>query len=253
MEEVQWQLQGKTFIVTGASSGMGAETAKFLGGRGSNVVLQGRDRARLKTIADAVVKAGGKALTVELDLEKPELMGQLVTEAMTEFGEINGLVLNASLFEPRPIEETDLESLDRQWTTNVTSHFMIVKAAVPFMKPGSSIIFVASTTGLAGFPGCSAYGATKGAMASLGRNLAVEFGPLGIRVNTVAPGFVRTPMLTPILDAIPGYEEILIKETPAGRIGRPEEIGATIGFLLSGLAPYINGVTLPVDGGWTAK
>ena len=129
----------------------------------------------------------------------------------------------------------------------------MVQAAVPHMKPGSSIIFVASTVGLTGFPGCSAYGATKGAMASLGRNFAVEFAPLGIRVNTIAPGFVRTPMLTPILDANPGYEETLNGQTPSGRIGRPEEIGATIAFLLSGFAPYINGVTLPVDGGWTAQ
>ncbi len=249
----QWQLKNKNVIVTGASSGMGWETAKFLGAQGANVVLQGRDSVRLKSIADLVIGAGGQAHCVEFDLEKPEGAGLVIDEAVAKFGDIHGLVLNASLFEPRPIAETDLESLDRQWKTNVVSHYVMVKAAVPHMKPGSSIIFVASTVGLTGFPGCSAYGATKGAMASLGRNFAVEFAPLGIRVNTVAPGFVRTPMLTPILDAIPGYEETLNTQTPSGRIGRPEEIGATIGFLLSGFAPYINGVTLPVDGGWTAQ
>jgi NAD(P)-dependent dehydrogenase (short-subunit alcohol dehydrogenase family) len=190
---------------------------------------------------------------VTLDLEEPAAAGALIEEATAAYGAIHGLVLNASLFDPRPLADTTLDSIARQWNTNVVSHFVMTQRAVGAMPPGSSIVFVSSTTAQAGFAGCSAYAATKGAIEALSRTLAIELAPLGIRVNTVAPGFVRTPMLQPILDATPGYEEQLFEQTPAGRIGRPEEIAATVAFLLSGMAPYINGVTLPADGGWLAR
>jgi NAD(P)-dependent dehydrogenase (short-subunit alcohol dehydrogenase family) len=153
-----WEFANRCFVITGASSGMGAETARFLGARHARLVLQGRDTGRLAAVAADILAAGGQAVPVTLDLEE-----------------------------------------------------------------------------------------------ALSRTLAIELAPLGIRVNTIAPGFVRTPMLQPILDATPRYEEQLFEQTPAGRIGRPEEIAATVAFLLSGMAPYINGVSLPADGGWLAR
>jgi NAD(P)-dependent dehydrogenase (short-subunit alcohol dehydrogenase family) len=248
-----WGLAGRCFVITGASSGMGAETARFLGARGARLVLQGRDSRRLAAVAADTAAAGGEATTVPLDLEDPAGAGALIEGAKAAYGAIDGLVLNASLFDPRPLAETTLNSITRQWTTNVVSHFVITQAAVGSMPPGSSIVFVSSTTAQAGFAGCSAYAATKGAIEAISRTLAIELAPVGIRVNTVAPGFVRTPMLQPILDASPGYEQQLFDQTPAGRIGQPEEIAATVAFLLSGLAPYINGVSLPADGGWLAR
>jgi NAD(P)-dependent dehydrogenase (short-subunit alcohol dehydrogenase family) len=248
-----WEFADRCFVITGASSGMGAETARFLGARHARLVLQGRDTARLTAVAADVTAVGGEALPVALDLEEPAAAGTLIDEATAAYGAIHGLVLNASLFDPRPLADTTLDSIARQWNTNVVSHFVITQAAVPVMPPGSSIVFVSSTTAQAGFAGCAAYAATKGAIEALSRTLAIELAPLGIRVNTIAPGFVRTPMLQPILDATPGYEEQLFEQTPAGRIGRPEEIAATVAFLLSGLAPYINGVSLPADGGWLAR
>jgi NAD(P)-dependent dehydrogenase (short-subunit alcohol dehydrogenase family) len=248
-----WDLQDRSVVITGASSGMGAEAARFLGAQGANVTLQGRDRHRLEGVAAEISAAGGGAHVVVLELEELEGVHGLVAQAVESFGRIDGLVLNASLFDPRPIRETTLESLQRQWNTNVVSHYLIAQAALPSMPPGSSIVFVSSTTGLAGFPGCSAYSATKGATEALSRALAIELAPVGIRVNSVAPGFVRTPMLTPVLDASPGYEDYLKEQTPLGRIGEPEEIGATIAFLLSGLAPYVNGACIVADGGWTTR
>lgn len=248
-----WGLAGRGFVITGASSGMGAETARFLGARGARLVLQGRDAERLAAVAADAVAAGGEATTVPLDLEDPSGAGALIEQAVAACGPIHGLVLNASLFDPRPLAETDLDSITRQWNTNVVSHYMIIQAAVGAMPPGSSIVFVSSTTARAGFAGCSAYAATKGAIEALSRTLAIELAPAGIRVNTIAPGFVRTPMLQPILDANPGYEQQLRDQTPAGRIGRPAEIAATVAFFLSELAPYINGVSLAADGGWLAR
>jgi NAD(P)-dependent dehydrogenase (short-subunit alcohol dehydrogenase family) len=250
MADAQWDLHGRCVVITGASSGMGAETACFLGARGARLVLQGRDEKRL---AAAAAAAGGEAVTVPLDLADPSAAGLLIDRATAAYGPIHGLVLNASLFDPGPLAETTLDSLTRQWNINVASHFVIAQAAVGSMPPGAGIVFVSSTTAHTGFAGCSAYAASKGAIEALSRTLAIELAPLGIRVNTVAPGFVRTPMLQPILDATPGYEEQLFEQTPAGRIGRPAEIAATIAFLLSGLAPYINGVSLPADGGWLAR
>lgn len=253
MTEAVQDMIGRSVIVTGASSGMGASVARELGRRGASVTLQGRDPERLAAVKADVEAGGGKALVAPQDLEDLATVASLVDRAIAEFGSVDGLVLNASLFDPRPLADTDLESIQRQWNTNVVSHLLIVQAAAPQMQEQSSIVFVSSTTGLAGFPGCSAYSATKGATEALSRALAVEFAPQKIRVNSVAPGFVRTPMLTPILDAIPGYEDSLNEFTPVGRIGEPEEISAAVCFLLSPSSSYVNGSTLVVDGGWTAK
>jgi NAD(P)-dependent dehydrogenase (short-subunit alcohol dehydrogenase family) len=239
----------RTFLITGASSGMGAATAVQLGRAGANVTLQGRDPQRLRDIAEAVTEAGGQARTVEADLEDASAAPRVVAAAVQAFGPLHGLVLNASLFDPLPLADATLESLNRQWTVNVAAHFLIAQAAVPKLEHGSSIVFVSSTTAHVGFAGCSAYAATKGAVEALARTLAVELAPAGIRVNTVAPGFVRTPMLQPHLDADPGYEQSLNDQTPSARIGEAGEIGELVGFLLSDKAAYVNGTIVTADGG----
>lgn len=246
-------LDARSVIVTGASSGMGAAVARELGRRGARVALQGRDLARLEAVAADVTAAGGEALIAPVDLEDLDLVPSLVARTVERWGSVDGLVLNASLFDPRPLAETTLDSIQRQWNTNVVSHLLLVQAAEPHLSEGSALVFVSSTTGLAGFPGCSAYSATKGATEALSRALAVELGARRIRVNSVAPGFVRTPMLTPILEAVPGYEDSLDEFTPVGRIGEPEEIAAAVCFLLSPASSYMTGSTVVVDGGWTAK
>ncbi|MBN9621300.1 MAG: SDR family oxidoreductase, partial [Actinobacteria bacterium] len=128
-----------------------------------------------------------------------------------------------------------------------------VQAAAPVLGPGSAIVFVSSTTAHVGLAGCSAYAATKGAIESLSRTLAVELAPRGLRVNTIAPGFVRTPMLQPHLDANPGYEDSLNEQTPLGRIGEVGEIAELAELLLSDRAAYVNGTVITADGGWTAR
>jgi NAD(P)-dependent dehydrogenase (short-subunit alcohol dehydrogenase family) len=244
---------GRTFLITGASSGMGAATAVRLGRAGANVVVQGRDSARLHTVAQAVTEAGGKARTVQVDLEDPAAAPGAVAVAVEDFGALHGLVLNASLFDPLPLADTTPQSLNRQWNVNVAAHFFIAQAAAPRLERGASIVFVSSTTAHVGFAGCSAYAATKGAVEALARTLAVELAPSGVRVNIVAPGFVRTPMLQPYLDADPGYERSLGEQTPSARIGEAGEIGELISFLLSDKAAYVNGATITADGGWTAR
>jgi NAD(P)-dependent dehydrogenase (short-subunit alcohol dehydrogenase family) len=250
---LDWGLVGKTVIVTGASSGIGAATSRALGAAGASVLLAGRDEGRLAEQARLVEAAGGRAETASADLEDADAAAGLVDLALDTFGSLHWIVHTASLFDPRPLEDSSVESFDRQWRTNVLAPWVMTQRAVPRLEPGASIVFIGSTTGSVGFPGCSAYTATKGAVQSIARALAIELAPKGIRVNIVVPGYVRTPMLQPHLDAIEGYEGWIVENTPLGRIDGPDELAPTIVFLLSQLSTYVDGQTLVVDGGWTAR
>jgi NAD(P)-dependent dehydrogenase (short-subunit alcohol dehydrogenase family) len=250
---LDWQLTGKPVIVTGASSGIGAATAKALGQAGAAVVLVGRDQGRLQSAKESVEGAGGKAHVVEAELTDIAAAEGVVTKAVEAFGSIYGIVHSASVFDPRPLEETTPESAEEQWLANVAAPLFMTRAALPHLAERSAIVFIASTTGSVGFPGCSAYSATKGAVIALSRALAVELAPKGVRVNTVVPGYVRTPMLQPHLDSNEGYEEWIVSQTPQARIAGPEELATNIVFMLSGLSEYVHGATLVVDGGWVAR
>jgi NAD(P)-dependent dehydrogenase (short-subunit alcohol dehydrogenase family) len=250
---LDWGLSAQAVIVTGASSGIGAATARLLGGTGASVVLVGRDRERLEAVARDVEAAGGRRHIVVADLTEIAQAERVVDEAVDAFGPLRGIAHLASIFDPRPLEDTTPESFEVQWRSSVAAPLFMTRRAVPHLLSGSSVVFVASTIALVGFPGCSAYTAAKGAVVSLGRALAVELAPRGIRVNTVVPGYVRTPMLQPHLDANEGYEDWILANTPQGRIAGPEALANNIVFMLSGLSDYVHGATLVVDGGWVAR
>jgi NAD(P)-dependent dehydrogenase (short-subunit alcohol dehydrogenase family) len=250
---VDWGLAGKCVIVTGASSGIGASTARALGSAGASVLLVGRDSSRLTEQAEAVESRGGEAQIAQVDLEDLDATAALPELAIGAFGSLHGIVHAASLFDPQPLADTSVQSMELQWRTNVGAPMVLTKAAVPLLEEGSSIVFIGSTTGSVGFSGCSAYTATKGAVNSLARALAVELAPNGIRVNIVVPGYVRTPMLQPHLDANEGYEEWILGRTPVGRIDGPDEVATSILFMLSPLSQYVDGATLVADGGWIAQ
>jgi NAD(P)-dependent dehydrogenase (short-subunit alcohol dehydrogenase family) len=240
-------------MVTGASSGIGAQLVRKLGDAGASVALVGRDEARLSAEVAEVAKRGGSPHPILAELEDPDSPERIVAEVVEAFGPIHGMVHCASLFDPRPLAETTLESFERQMRVNVAIPLMMTKAAVPHLAEGSSVVFLASTIALVGFPGCSAYTATKGATTAITRALAVELAPQKIRVNVVAPGYVRTPMLQPHLDDIEGYEQWIVERTLQGRIAGPEELANNILFLLSDLSAYVDGATLVADGGWVAQ
>jgi NAD(P)-dependent dehydrogenase (short-subunit alcohol dehydrogenase family) len=250
---VDWGLTGKCVIVTGASSGIGASTARSLGAVGACVLLVGRDDARLAEQAEAVRSSGGRAEVANVELDDLDATAQLAGRAVAAFGSLHGIVHTASLFDPQPLADTSYESMERQWRTNVAAPLALTKGALPHLQEGASIVFIGSTTGSVGFPGCSAYSATKGAVNAVARALAVELAPNGVRVNIVVPGYVRTPMLQPHLDANEGYEEWILGRTPVARIGGPDEVSSSILFMLSPLSRYVDGATLVADGGWIAQ
>jgi len=243
-----FRLDGKAAIVTGASSGIGVAAAEAMARAGARLLLVGRDEERLGRCAERV----GEHRVVAVDVTAALAPRAIVQAALDAFGAIDVIVHSAGIFEPMPFEETTVESLERQWLTNVRAPFLITQAALPHLHPGSSVIFISSIAGYVGFPNSVAYCATKGGVELMTRALALELSPRGVRVNTIAPGNIKTPM-NERFRAMPGYEEKMAALTPAGRHGEPEEIAAAIVFVASDEASFVHGASFLVDGGWTAR
>lgn len=242
-------LAGKTAVVTGASSGIGTAIAEAMGRAGANVVLVGRDRARLE---DCCRPLGGSAVSVAVDLTDDAAPAQIVDTALERFGSLDVIVHSAGIFEPRPFAESSLESFDRQMDLNVRAPFALTQAALPQLRGGGVVIFISSIAGHAAFPNSAAYCATKGAIELMTRALAVELAPDGVRVNALAPGNIRTPMNEHLLESAE-YEASMVERTPFGRVGVVEDIAPVAVFLASDAARYVHGASLLVDGGWAAQ
>ncbi|GAA1958939.1 SDR family oxidoreductase [Amycolatopsis minnesotensis] len=245
-------LRDRTAVVTGASSGIGAQIARELGAAGARVALVGRDAQRLATVAAELTAADAVAEPIVADLTAASGPGEVVDRTLARFGGIDVLVHAAGVFLPTPFPDTTDEQLDTQWATNVRAPFRLTRAAAEHLGDGSSVIFVSSICGHVGFPNSSAYCATKGAVELLVKSLTAEFAPQGIRVNAVAPGNVRTSINAHLL-ADSGYERQMLDSTPAGRVGEVGDIAPAVVFLASPAASYIHGSSLLIDGGWVAS
>lgn len=251
MAELVARLDGKTAIVTGASSGIGKAIAEAMAAAGARVIITGRDGGRLASVSRSIEEAGGACRAVRLDLTAPRACEELVAAALEAFGSLDALVHAAGIFRPKPFAQTSLDDLDRQWEINVRVPFVLSQAALPHLTPGSSLIFISSIAGYVGFPNSTAYCATKGAIELLTRALAVELAPKGIRVNVIAPGNIRTHMNEHLL-ADPEYERAMLEATPSRRVGEAWEVAPLAVFLVSDAASFMYGSSVLVDGGWAA-
>ena len=252
MEHLRFDLEGKTAVVTGASSGIGAGIAEAMAHAGACVVAVGRNRQRLEETAKAIEEDGGRCGVIAVDITAPEAPRRIVDETVQAFGALNVLVHAAGIFWPKPFTETSLDDLDRQWETNVRAPYAITQAAMPHLRPGGSVIFVSSAAGHVGFVNSSAYCASKGAVELLSKALTQEFGAEGVRFNCIAPGNIRTPMNEHLL-ADPDYMKLMLDFTPSKRIGEVAEIAPAAVFLASDAGKYLFGSSLVVDGGWVAQ
>ena len=243
-----FHLDGKVAIVTGASSGIGAAIAEAMAQAGARVVLVGRDEARL---AEVAAMCGDAPVTLALDITADGAAEQVVHGALDACGRIDSIVHSAGVFWPKPFPESPVESLDGQWAINVRAPYAITHAAFEHLGEGSSVIFISSIAGHQGFPQSAAYCATKGAIELLVRSLATELAPRGVRVNAIAPGNIHSPMNAEFM-ADPAYEQSMVDLTPAGRVGVVEDLGPAAVFLASDAGRYVHGVSLLVDGGWSA-
>jgi NAD(P)-dependent dehydrogenase (short-subunit alcohol dehydrogenase family) len=242
-----FSLDGRTALVTGASRGIGAATACALDRAGARVALVGRSRDGLE--ATAATLEHDPAVVIS-DLRHASAPAELAEHALTVLGTVDVLVNNAATAARLPTVETDAELIDDMLAVNVRAPLLLIAALVPSMQErgGGSIINLSSVSGLVGTPRRAAYAASKGALDAATRSLAIELGPSGIRVNSVAPGVVDTALWANN-KAVPGVVETIEAQTPLRRWANPEDVADVIVFLASDAARFVTGETISVDGG----
>jgi len=245
-------LQGKVAVVTGASSGIGAEIVGKMAEAGASVLAVGRNSERLESVADKASGGAGEIKTFVAEMTDHECLPELKAEAESLGGGVDALVLAAGHFTSTPFMETGTEELDHLYAVHVRGPFLLTQTIKPLMGPGSSILFFSSTVAQVGFAPYAAYTAVKGAVEAMSRSLAVEFAP-DTRVNTMVPGFTATPMVLDQYPGAPGMEEALVEKTPVGFVGGPESAAGLAAFLASDLGSYVDGARIVVDGGWSAQ
>ncbi len=247
-----FSLSGRTAVVTGSTSGIGAATAQALAARGARVVVTGRDPERGAQVVSSIEAAGGAAVFVQGDLASgPADLRALCAEWTSALdGRVDILVHNAALCPP--VDTVSLTDADLEATlaVNVRAPQVLTAVLAPAMaeRGGGAIVVIGSWMAEVGHAFVGFYSATKAAEAQLARSWAAEFGPHGVRVNTVAPGATRTPINAESGDVIAQ----MTAGTPAGRPGTPDEVARAVAWVVSDEASYVHGALIPVDGGITA-
>ena len=243
------KLNNKVAVITGANSGIGLATAKLFLEQGAKVVISGR---RTEALAEATSGLTGDFITVVADVSKDEDNKRLIQESVGAYGKIDILFLNAGIAPPTPTTDITAEHYYKIFDINVKGPILAVKEALPHLNDGGTIIFTTSIVHQKGFEGLSVYSASKGALRAYARVLTAEVKSRGIRVNSIAPG----PVATPIYNKMGLPEEVLdemgkgmMAANPLGRFGTSEEIANVAFFLASDDASYINGIEYEVDGG----
>ena len=241
---------GQRVVVTGASRGLGRGCALAFAAEGARVLLIARKRDELDSVATEIRTAGGVAEAVPCDVTQPDQ----VQAALSSLDRCDVLVNNAGSNRPQPFVAVDQKTLDELLALNVRAVFTTAQIAARFMVRQRSgvIINMSSQMGHVGAANRTVYCMTKHAVEGLTKAMAVELGPLGIRVNSIAPTFVETPMTQPFL-ANEEFRREVLSRIPLGRIGSIEEVVASVLFVASPAAALINGTSLLVDGGYTAQ
>ena len=240
-------------VITGSSRGIGRSAAELLASRGHRVVVSSRNQDSCEQAASVIRNAGGQAVAIACHVGHDDQLNALVEKTLEAYGQLNHLVLNAASNPVYgPSENVDREAFDVIMHNNVFSGMRLSHLARPHLAKGeqSSVVFVSSIAGLLGNTVIGAYGLSKAAENQLVRNLALEFGRDGIRVNGVAPGLIRTDFSKALLAderAVKHFENT----TPLGRIGEPEDIARVIAFLTGPDSAWLSGQVITADGGIT--
>jgi gluconate 5-dehydrogenase len=243
-----FDLTGKLALITGGGTGLGLGMAKCLTASGARVVIVGR---REEVLKDACVEIGAKAVYRVADVNNKTEIATLVNDIEKNIGAIDILINNAGINIKKSSLEMSDEEFESVMDTNVKSVFALTREVAKFMLPRGkgSIIMISSMSALYGLANVAAYGASKSAVAGMTRVLASEYSPKGVRINSIAPGFIDTPMLQKAISGDAARKEKILGRTPMNCFGSPEDIGYAAVYLASDEARFVTGTMLVVDGG----
>lgn len=251
---METEFKNKVALITGGTYGIGKATAMAFAKEGAKVVVA--DWVEEKSTMEDIKKAGGEALFLKCDMSKEEDIKRMVDKTIEHFGSLDYAFNNAGI---EGLTSVTHECTNENWakvlSINLTGVWLCMKYQLPHMlKQGKgAIVNNASIAGLVGFPGVPAYVASKHAVVGLTKNAALEYGKLGIRVNVVCPGVIKTPMIDRFTGEDKEVEKQLIAKKPIGRLGEPKEVADAVLWLCSEKSSFIIGHALTVDGGWVVQ
>ncbi len=243
----------KSVLITGGSTGIGRATALAFGRAGAKVTIASRD-AKGTDVANEIIAAGGTAQAVPTDVSVEDDVTRMVDAAVESYGRLDIAINNAGTLPPTgPLLEQSTEDWNRTIAVDLTGVFFSLKAEITAMLTtgGGAIVNTASVAGLIADPGMSPYAAAKHGVIGLTKAAALDYATQGIRINAVAPGLVRTPMIDGWMDD-PEMKAEVMGYSPQGRVSEPEETANLILFLASDLSPFVNAATYTIDGGQTS-
>ena len=244
----------KTVIVTGASFGIGRATAIAFAERGASVVIV--DNVEDKETLYAIEAIGGNAIFTKCDVSKAAEVEAMVTKTVATFGRLDFAFNNAGIEGlTAPTADCTEENWDRVLAVNLKGPWLCMKYEIPQMLKQSkgAIVNCSSVAGLVGFVGIPAYVASKHGLAGLTKNAALEYAKMGLRVNAVSPGVIKTPMIDRFTGKVKEVEQQFANMEPIGRLGEPSEVASAVIWLCSDAASFVTGLVMPVDGGWVAQ
>jgi NAD(P)-dependent dehydrogenase (short-subunit alcohol dehydrogenase family) len=252
------RLQNKVALITGAGDGIGRGIAIRFAAEGAKVGVLDINEKKCHETADLIREKGGQAMPLVVDVCQPDQVQWAVETLVNKFGPINVAVNNAAVMPAGKVHETSLEDFERAVAVNLRGAFLVDREVIPIMlqQRSGSIIHMSSITGILGLPGIAIYSATKGALAALTRAMSTDYAAEGIRVNSVSPGTIDSPMLHNFVAAQRDQERIrraFDEMHPVGRVGTIDEVANVFVFLASDEASFVTGANYTVDGGLSVK